>query len=273
MLMDRYIVSCLCLLLTALAPGCARVPPASIPVNTLLYAKKDTHHRSLVVLLPGITDKLVAYEKRGFIDALRSRGLGIDLIAVDAHFGYYKDRSVVERLKIDVIIPAKAHGYDEIWLVGVSLGGLGSLLYSLHYPGDVKGMLILAPFLGEPQLINEISEGGGPANWQPGALSEEIGMRELWAWLKGYYNNNNNDLPLLYLGYGRSDKFEVANSLLASLLPSDQVCVTSGGHNWRTWRSLWDKALDGGILTYMASPARAPPSSNGKAWLQCANRE
>lgn len=272
MFMHRYIVGCLCLFLTTLSSGCARVPPTKIPVNTLLYAKKDTRHRSLVVFLPGITDKLVAYEKRGFIDALRSRRLGIDLISVDAHFGYYKDRSVVERLKIDVIIPAKAQGYDEIWLVGVSLGGLGSLLYSLRYPHDVKGMLILAPFLGEPELINEISEAGGPANWQPDALSEEVGMRELWAWLKGYYNNNN-DHPLLYLGYGRSDKFKVANSLLASLLPSDQVCVTSGGHNWRTWRSLWIKALDDGIFTYMALPARAPPFSNGKARFRCDNRE
>ncbi len=242
-------------------------------MTTWLYAEQGKNNENLIVLLPGITDQLTAYEKRGFVDALRSRGLAIDLIAVDAHFGYYKDRSVVERLKIDVIIPAKAQGYDEIWLLGVSLGGFGSLLYSLHYPHDVKGMLILAPFLGEPELINEISEAGGPANWQPGALSEEVGMRELWAWLKGYYNNSN-DLPLLYLGYGRSDKFKVPNSLLANLLPSDQVCVTSGGHNWRTWRRLWDKALDDGILTYAALPAGAPPSSDSKARFQeCANRE
>ncbi|MFQ5935227.1 MAG: alpha/beta hydrolase [Acidiferrobacterales bacterium] len=261
MLTHRYVLGCLLLFLVALSVSCVRAPAGKIPISTLSYTEKGTENRSLIVLLPGIRDQLDKYERQGFVDALRNRGLAIDLIAVDAHFGYYTERSIVERLKVDVVEPAKAQGYNKIWLVGVSLGGLGSLLYSMHYPNDVEGALILAPYLGESDLISEIAQAGGPANWQPGTLSEEVGFRELWAWLKNY-NSDNNDLPLLYLGYGRWDKFETAGSLLASILPPEHVYVISGLHNWWTWRKLWGKALDEEIFTRAALHSRTRLASS-----------
>ena len=53
---------------------------------------------------------------------------------------------MVDRLKEDVINPAKEKGYTKIWLVGISLGGLGSLLYAMEHPSDIEGMLVLAPY-------------------------------------------------------------------------------------------------------------------------------
>ncbi len=266
MLIHRYLVGCIAWCLITLFAGCATAPPATIPMNTLLYAEKGTQNRTLIVLLPGIRDQPGKYESQGFVGALRSRGLAADLVAVNAHFGYYTSGSVVERLKIDVVVPAQAQGYDKIWLVGISLGGLGSLLYSMHYPDDVEGILILGPYLGGRGLIEEISEAGGLVSWQPGDLSKQHRFRALWAWLKNY-DKNSKGLPPLYLGYGHWDKFATAHSILAAMLPPERVYVTPGWHNWRTWKKLWDKVLDEEIFIQATSRSYAWLPLNGRAEL------
>jgi pimeloyl-ACP methyl ester carboxylesterase len=252
----RYIAGSLVLCLVALSLGCMHVPPAQVPMTTWLYAEPDSNNRNLIVLLPGINEQPTKYAQRGFIDDLRNRGLDVDVVAVNAHFGYYNERSVVNRLKADVIEPAKAKGYGKIWLVGFSIGGLGSLLYAMEHPDDIDGMLTLAPYLGEAALIREIKEAGGPLNWRPGSLSEDDGIRRLWVWLKNYYTYSES-LPTLYLGYGQQDRFAVADSLLAGLLPPERVYVIAGRHNWRTWKKLWGQALDSGLFRRPASELRS----------------
>lgn len=260
MRMRRYIAGSLAACLVTLSLGCTHAPPTQVPVATWLYAKPGGNGKDLIVLLPGINEQPTKYEQRGFIDDLRDRGLDVDVIAVDAHFGYYKERNVVNRLKVDVIEPAKAKGYGKIWLVGFSIGGLGSLLYAMEHPDDIEGMLTLAPYLGETALIREIKDAGGPLKWRPGSLSENDGIRRLWVWLKNYYTGGEG-LPALYLGYGRQDRFAVADSLLAGLLPSERVSVIAGRHNWRTWKTLWEQALDSGLFRW---PAREPRPRNAR---------
>ncbi len=70
---------------------------------------------------------------------------------------------------MDVVLPARAAGYDTIWLAGTSLGGIGALLYLRDHPDDLAGVLALAPYLGEEGVIREIERAGGPASWQPPA--------------------------------------------------------------------------------------------------------
>lgn len=246
MRMGRYLASSSAVLVT-LSVGCAYAPPTQVPMTTWLYAEPGGSGKHLIVLLPGINEQPTKYERRGFIDDLRSRGLDVDVIAVDAHFGYYKKRNVVDRLKIDVVEPARTKGYSKIWLVGFSVGGLGSLLYAMRHPDDVEGILTFAPYLGEPALIREIKDAGGPLRWRHSSSSEDDGIRRLWAWLKNYSTDSEN-LPALYVGYGQQDKFAVADSLLASLLQPGRVYVIAGGHNWRTWKKLWGQMLDSGLL-------------------------
>ena len=248
----RYTAGCLVLCLVTLSMGCTHAPPTQVPMTTWLYAEQGKNNGNLIVLLPGINEQPTKYEQRGFIDDLRSRGLDVDLIAADAHFGYYNKRSVVDRLKVDVINPAKAKGYSKIWLVGFSLGGLGALLYAMEHPNDIEGMLTMAPYLGGADLIREIKDAGGPLNWQPGSLSEDDGIRRLWAWLKSYYTDGEN-LPALYLGYGQQDRFAVADSLLAGLLPPERVYVIPGRHRWKTWKKIWEQALDSGVFGWPAN--------------------
>jgi pimeloyl-ACP methyl ester carboxylesterase len=241
---DLVLIAYLLFFLMLLYSGGISLGLAKTPMATYLYSQPAAKNHQLFVLLPGITDRPRDYVRRGFIDAVRKRGLPIDLIAADARYGYYARRNLVERLKADVIVPAQAMGYSRIWLVGVSLGGFGSLLYSQEHPDDVAGMLILAPFLGKPDLIDEISQAGGLRRWRPAAGTEEKVDYKLWAWLRRY-DDPDNGLPPLYLGYGSNDRFATADALLADILPPNHVYVMAGGHEWSTWRRLWEKALDG----------------------------
>src|SRR5690606_40867279 len=63
--------------------------------------------------------------------------------------------SVVERLQQDVVLPARMRGYRHVRLVGISLGGYGSLLYSKQYGEQIAGLFLMAPFLGNRSLIAE----------------------------------------------------------------------------------------------------------------------
>ncbi len=226
-----------------LSAGCATERVAEAPIETVLYAQRDATHETLLIFLPGIRGNGSEYAKKGFVQAVRSRNLPVDLLAANAHFGYYAKRNLIERLRADVIAPARAQGYKNIWFVGTSLGGFGSLIYSSEHPDDITGMVVLAPYLGNADVIAEISAAGGLKHWRPEPGFEHDAERRLWKWLKKYVASDNG-LPQLYLGYGRGDKFAPANALLASVLPPQHVDVVSGGHNWSTWKTLWDRALN-----------------------------
>jgi len=236
------------LFLASLGAGCAGIPPIQDPIKTLFYIEENKGNRTLIVFLPGIHEEPAVLARRGLVQAVRNRRLAIDMVAVGAHLGYYAKREfLVERLKKDVIMPAKAQGYSRIWLVGNSLGGLGSLLYVKTYPQDIEGIFILGPYLGGPDLIQEITQAGGLKKWQPGPVSEEDKQRILWTWLKNYQTNVGNP-PKFYLAYGRKDKYAAAHVLLAEILPPQQVLTLPGRHRWTTWKKLWGQALDRGLF-------------------------
>lgn len=207
------------------------------------YPSSDPGNKtSLVVLLPGLADHMEDYEARGFIASARREGIAADMVAVDAHYGYYANRTILDRLHQDVIGPAKAWGYRHIWLVAISLGGLGSLLYASRFSGEITGLVLLAPFLGEAFVISEIAQAGGIREWSQSRIAETDYQRTLWRWLK-QYETGAAGLPALYLGYGDRDRFALAHRLLAEILPSERVLVTRGRHNWPTWKRLWERFL------------------------------
>ena len=59
--------------------------------------------------LPGVFDVVEDYEAHGFLQAVRETGRAVDMLLVDAHLGYYAARTVLERLRQDVIDPARVH--------------------------------------------------------------------------------------------------------------------------------------------------------------------
>jgi pimeloyl-ACP methyl ester carboxylesterase len=231
----------------ALCAGCGLLPRAStVPLRVLSEpAACASRPDTLLVMLPGASSLPEEFLREGFVLALRERRLALDVVLVDAHPGYYKDRTVLDRLQADVIAPARAKGYRNIWLVGVSLGGLGALIQARAQPADADGLILLSPYLGEPRVTDAVRADGGLRAWRgtvPDPLPDDVDLR-LWQWLQAY-STDPALRPPLYLGYALADRLAPANQLLAASLPADKVFTTAGGHDWPEWRALWKRMLE-----------------------------
>jgi len=194
---------------------------------------------SCMVWLPGAYHAAQDFVTAGFARAVRARQLSLDLVFIDMELEHVGDRSALRKLRSDIVSPARAAGIS-IWLGGISLGGMFALNYAASHPDELDGLCLLAPYLGNRILTNEIARAPGLAAWQPGELAEADEERRLWHYVK---NRHAGSAPL-YLGFGREDRFSAAHELLAATLPADSVDAIPGGHEWPIWLSLWENFLD-----------------------------
>ena len=192
-----------------------------------------------MVWLPGAYQTAQDFLAAGFAEAARRRQAVLDLVFVDMEFASLGDRAALKLLRADIVQPARAAGV-AIWLGGISLGGLIALDYAASFPGEIDGLCLLAPYLGNRILITEIARAQGLKAWQPGELAETCEERRIWRYIK----SRGTDSRPLYLGFGRQDRFSAAHELLAATLPADSVDVIDGGHEWPTWVRLWENFLD-----------------------------
>jgi pimeloyl-ACP methyl ester carboxylesterase len=161
---------------------------------------------------------------------------------VDAHYGYYAKRTILDRLHEDIFEPAKALGYQNRWLVGISLGGFGAPLYTSRHVSDVTGVVAIAPYLGGLAILEEIAAAGGIRRWNPNTIAEHDYERRVWAWLKRY-ERPETQWPTLSLAYGECDTYVAAHRVLSEILAPEQVFIESGRHDWITWQKLWRNIL------------------------------
>lgn len=233
----------LLLLLIALLPSCAYIPrPASTPVRKQLSGNGSGDE--LVVFLPGRWSLAEEFEREGLFEIARNKWPEARLVGPDLHIGYYKNQTMIRRLHEDVILPARQSGVKTIRLVGVSMGGMGALVYDLEHPGEVAEIHLLSPYLGEEEALAEISAAGGLAKWNPGTPRADDFSRRLWAGLRKKWLREGNR-PTVYLGCGTEDHLASSNRMFASefLNESDQTWI-AGTHDWPTWRSLFEKMVE-----------------------------
>ncbi len=138
-------------------------------------------------------------------------------------------------------------GYTDIKIVGISLGGYGALLYANSYRTEITALVLLAPWLGDEELVDSIMAADGLEYWQPDDAGNEKLVQDIWLQRKESLSAAT-DISELYLGYGSSDKFHKAHSLFATTLPADHVFMISGGHNWSTWEQIWKRIHATNIL-------------------------
>jgi len=230
----------------ALLGGCA-APPSRAPLDVHVYLGPEGEGRHAVVLLPGRCDEPLDFARHGFVDELRRVHPEADVFIPYAHLSYYLDRSIVQRLREDVFRPLRARGYRRIDVVGVSMGGLGALLYLRNHPSDVDGLMLIAPYLGDAALMARLRAADSPAGWaavSAPARQSALGLSKLWGWL-GRWPDDAPKIPVR-LGFGRDDRFAPASRMLAEVLPEDAVLSTDGGHRWVVWRRLWHQTLSEG---------------------------
>jgi Putative esterase len=221
--------------------GCSGSPDKKA-LPSVLYSSM-TGKRTLVVLLPTIGGEGFHYENQGFLEVVWERGFEASMQVVDVKPTLYLRGKFVELLKTEVIEPAKAEGYEEIYLVGTSLGGHGALLYATTYPEDVDGIVVLAPFLSGDLASEAIEEAGGLEIWQDCPFLAWDYACNLWKSLQVYVSDSRNQRKIV-LGFGREDKFADQCRVLGDALLPEQVFTVPGGHDWATWKKLWIKAAD-----------------------------
>jgi S-formylglutathione hydrolase FrmB len=247
-------VSVLCLL-----SGCqafAFLFPAPVPMQVLQYpASPDRRARCLVILLPGRGDDPEVFEKEGFVKELRSRGLDADAEVAGATFGYYARWTFPERFGTDVAEPAVLRGYEHIWLAGASMGGFGAADFATHHADQLDGVFLIAPYLGEHEVQEEIERSGGLRSWTPREATGKRDERALWLWLKDRAAAQD-DRPGLYLGFGNDDGMHDTHSLLAAAMPPAHVYAEPGGHGWPAWRLAWAAFLTSSDFASRCGPAR-----------------
>jgi pimeloyl-ACP methyl ester carboxylesterase len=227
--------------------GCEQMrQPTPIPMELIADDRACAQQAPvLMVLLPGAHMTPAEMQAEGLLEAVRQRRLAVDLLVVGASLDYVYDGSLLRRLHQDVMLPYRARGYRRIWLAGISLGGFAAMGYALNHPGEVEGIIALAPYLGRRQLVQEIADAGGPSRWGASQVPRPDDLdQQLWRWLA----QRPAGTPPIYLGYGREDRFALGHQLLAQMLPATHVRSAPGGHDWPPWRQLWAEWLDAGLL-------------------------
>jgi pimeloyl-ACP methyl ester carboxylesterase len=252
------------LAISVLASGCAYLRPARTPMERVsLRELGPAKARGAIVLLPGFGDRPQVFAEHGFADVLGRTAPDYDVFAADAHFGYYRSRSLLARLESDVVGPLRARGYRELWLVGASLGGFGAVAYARTYPERVQGLLLFAPYMGPKDVVEKVRLRGLCAydELPSGEDSEENFARANFVWLKqqacveastaasertvqasaaASERSDKREVPL-FLGVGESDRLLPANRVLGAHLPRSHMLVLPGGHGWKVWSLALEK--------------------------------
>jgi pimeloyl-ACP methyl ester carboxylesterase len=236
--------------------ACGVWRPVIVPMASISEpARCATKATTLIVMLPGSFSRPEEFQREGFVQAVRERRIAADVRLVDAHLGYYSDKSIIDRIQADIVAPARAQGYTQIWLVGISAGAFGALIHTEAQPAGITGIVALGPYLGKRAMIEEVAAQGGLRSWRApsGPLEPDEVDAKLWRWLQAHADASAP--PLLYLGYGRADRFTFGDELLAAAMPAARVYTTDGGHDWPPWRALWQRMLDAMPLPVDASCA------------------
>src|SRR4051794_20946339 len=98
-----------------------------------------------VLFLPAAYTGPEDFVQAGFVRAVRERGLPLDLVFAEVNLQHLTDRTILRRLRHELVLPARALGCQSIWICGISLGGFISLAYAERYSSEVNGLCLLAP--------------------------------------------------------------------------------------------------------------------------------
>lgn len=229
----------LCASLAALA-GCRAHGDPRVAVPTYTVPAPATATRTVIVL-PGRGDRLQDLQRAGVAQAIQRAWPDAQVVLTGLALDYYRAGNAEQRLHDEIVAPARQRGTPEVWLAGASLGGMGAILYDRAHPGAVTGLVLLAPYLGETRLHDEIRDAGGVRAWAPGPEPANW-QRELWRRIRDW-GAEPQAAPAVWLTYGRDDTLRPAMPLLEAALPPRRVVVVDGGHAWRVWTPALEDVL------------------------------
>ncbi|MBU6448412.1 MAG: alpha/beta fold hydrolase [Rhodospirillales bacterium] len=201
--------------------------------------------RLLLAMLPGMGIKIEDFATQGLVKLAHAARQAVDVITVKPDQTLYLDGGVAQVLEQTILTPAREAGYRRVWLLGISLGGMGALSCAAKYGDNIEGLILLAPFFGTQGTVAELREAGGFAAWRPEASAATPPEREIISWLQTRLAGAPG--PGLWLGHATRDRFATGHRLLAETLPPSKTVEVDGGHDWAAWR-----------MAFQALMARAP---------------
>jgi pimeloyl-ACP methyl ester carboxylesterase len=210
-----------------------------------------------VLFLPAAYSSPEDFVQAGFVAAVRERALPLDLVFADVNLQHLTDRTLLRRLRHELVLPARALGCSSIWICGISLGGFIGLCFAERYASEIDGLCLLAPYLGNHMITGEIERAHGVAAWQPGELAPDDDERRVWRYIK----SRAQQRVALRLGYGREDRFANSHRMMAAALDPQDVQVVTGGHEWPVWSQLWADFLDRQFVQDRNEPSSAAASN------------
>jgi len=212
--------------------------PCHRPAHSDIWLRQGAD--TLLVLLPGALMRPADIEAAGLLDAVRQRGLALDMCAADMDMDQVIGGAPLADLQQELLGPARAH-YRRLWLGGISLGGLMSMVHAASHADEVDGLCLIAPYPGSRLVTNTIRRAGGLAQWRPDAAQMQDPEYRVWHWLR----SPPADLPV-FVGHGRGDRFADGMAAVADCFPPAARHVVDGDHDWPAWQRLWQLFLDHG---------------------------
>lgn len=219
----------------ALLSGCVAGGNPRQPIPTRLVPAGMPASR-LVVVLPGRGDDLEGLLRHRVAEQVHRQWPDADVLLTGLTLAYYREGQAVPRLDREIVQPALGR-YRQVWLAGISLGGLGALLYDRAHPGVVHGLLLLSPYLGDAPIHREILAAGGLTSWQPGPeqpIGPQTFQRELWRYLQ-QWRQRPQRAATTWLAYGDRERFRAPIEMMSPLLPPGHVVMLPGHHDWTLW--------------------------------------
>ncbi|MGB0129595.1 MAG: hypothetical protein WBP72_18280 [Rhodocyclaceae bacterium] len=216
----------------------------------VVHAAAAHSAKTLMVFLPGAYMRPQHFFDAGFDVAVAERGLGLDLAFPDIDVARFANADGVARLRGEILGPARAAGYQQLWLGGISLGGFLALAVAADHGDEIDGLCLIAPYPGSAITLAAIDAAGGPAQWEP--AEEQLADAEfrIWDWLR-----TPRARPKICFGYGRHDRFAPRMARLAAVRADLIPVLVDGDHDWPVWRAIWEQFLDSGRIV---EPSRRP---------------
>lgn len=208
-------------------------------------AQPDAIATTLAVLLPGAYNTPEDFQREGFVTLVRKRSIPIDITLADMNLECITNGTALTQLREEIIHPTRQNGYENIWLIGISIGGFMATLYADYYPGEIHGLGLIAPYPGSRMITETIKANGGLLDWSPEKISSEDYEARSWYWLKQHATEGSK----VYLGYGSEDRFATAHTEMSTVIPPHRAIRIPGGHDWQTWKNIWSEFLDRGIFS------------------------
>lgn len=226
------------LLLSSQLAACSAPGDVRKPIPTQLIPAPQQPAQRVVVMLPGRGDDLDTWQQQGVARIIQQEWPDADVLLTGLTLPYYRAGVATRRLHDQVVAPLKEDGSRQVWLAGISLGGMGALLYDKAYPDEVHGMLLLSPYLGERAIHQEIRGAGGLTAWSPGPpqpMGSATFQHELWRYLQ-QWSVKPARTRTVWLAYGQNERFRSSIELLTPELPDSHIVILPGHHDWALWK-------------------------------------